>query len=575
MKKEFMLGNAAIARGAYEAGVRLLAAYPGTPSTEIAENFSRYDGIYAEWAPNEKVAFEVALGASIGGARAMTCMKHVGLNVAADPLMTAAYTGVGAGLVIVVADDPGMHSSQNEQDSRFYGRFAKIPVLEPADAQEAKDFVGLAYAISEEYDTPVIIRTTTRLSHGSGVVELSDRNEVNLREYTKNIGKFVMMPAMARARHHVVEERWARLIEKASSMNENVMHYYDKKIGILASGIVFMYAREACPDASFFKLGMTNPLPIKNIIEFAKKVDKLYVLEELEPFFTDQLRAAGIDFIGKEAYSIFGELSVKAIRDIVLGPNEIEAKEDNVPIPSRPPVLCAGCPHRAVFTVLKKHKTIVVGDIGCYTLGALPPLASMDTTICMGASIGMTIGMSKVMEKKDSERLVAVIGDSTFYHSGMTGLLDAAYNDGNMVTIILDNSTTGMTGHQNHPGTGKTLLGTDTVKTDMEKLVTALGIKDLFVVDAYDIAAVEDALQKAFAVNGPAVIIAKRPCVLVERTTKGSYIVNAEECTGCLQCLRTGCPAIGKESNKAVILDTCVGCGLCAKVCKFHAISER
>ena len=581
-KKTLMLGNEAIARGAYEAGIGLLAAYPGTPSTEIAQEAAKYDTVYAQWSPNEKVAVEVAAGASIAGARTMACMKHVGLNVAADPLMTLSYTGVNGGMVLVVADDPGMHSSQNEQDTRYYGRFAKIPVLEPSDAQECKDFVLAAYEISEQFDTPVIFRTSTRISHGTGIVECNDPSPIKVNPYVKDMGKYVMMPAMARGRHRFVEERSLRLAEYAETAAINKIERGSADIGIITSGISYAYAKEAFPNASFLKLGMVNPLPFAKIKEFAQSVKKLYVVEELEPIMTEQIRAQGIEFIGKEAFPMCGELSSEIIKCVInseSGLNDCLAAATAVKagIPGRPPVLCAGCPHRAVFHLLQKHKAIVSGDIGCYTLGALEPLSAMDTTICMGASISAASGMSKVLPKEQAKKVVAVIGDSTFYHSGMTGLLDAVYNKCNFTVMILDNSTTGMTGHQHHPGTGRNLKGEAAPAVDMIDVVRALGIDSVYCVDPIELETLDEIMQECLGSDKMNVIITRRPCVLLKNAPKESFVyeVDSSACTGCFSCLRTGCPALEFKDKKAVINSQCTGCGLCTKLCKFNAIVKK
>ena len=479
MSKKLMLGNEAIARGAYEAGVKVTSAYPGTPSTEISEIIAKYDEVYAEWAPNEKVAVEVAIGSSFAGARSMACMKHVGVNVAADPLFTVAYTGVNGGLVIVAADDPGMHSSQNEQDSRFYARAAHIPMLEPSDSGEAKDFTKLAFELSEKYDTPVFIRTTTRLAHSQSFVELEDRVEIPNKEYVKDITKYTMMPSSAIGRHVKVEERENRLKDEVNAgVSFNKVEIRDKKLGIVCSGIVYQYVREALPDASTFKLGMVYPVAIEQIREFAKKVDKLIVIEELEPFFENQLKANGIECEGKNLFTLQGEYSVSLIKEKILG---IKPDVEKIDLPIRPPVMCAGCPHRGVFYILSKLKLTVSADIGCYTLGAVAPLSAVDSVVCMGASIGIAHGFEKARGREQSKKTVAVIGDSTFIHSGITGLVNAVYNNSNITLIILDNSTTGMTGHQQHPATGYTLKMTETSILPLDDLVKTIGVKDLHV----------------------------------------------------------------------------------------------
>lgn len=565
--KELMLTNQAIARGAYEAGVSVLSAYPGTPSTEIAENFVKLDGIYAEWAPNEKVAVEVAVGASVAGARAMSCMKHVGLNVAADPLFTAAYTGVNGGLVIVVADDPGMHSSQNEQDSRFYARSAHVPMLEPSNAQEAKDFVKLAYEISEEYDTPVLLRVTTRVAHSHGIVELCDRQEIPLRPYEKDVRKYVMMPANAIKRHVVVESRDNALKKAVNSMPINFAEYTsESEVGIVCSGVVYEYVKETLPKANVFKVGSVFPVPVDAIKAFSEKVKELIVIEESEPFIEDTLKAAGVACRGKDIFSLQGELSVMKLREKFEGAVAPKAEE----APMRPPVMCAGCPHRGVFYVLSKLKLTVNGDIGCYTLGAQAPLSAVDTCVCMGASVGMAHGFKKATG--GASRNVAVIGDSTFLHSGVTGLINAVYNGSGITLIILDNSTTGMTGHQQHPATGKTLKGEPAPIVLLDELCKACGVKDLKVVDAYDVKAVEKAVKDSIASPEVSVIIAQRPCALLDKSPKPKVVV--KDCKNCGLCMKLGCPAISKTEN-GVVIDAiqCVGCGVCESICPFGALT--
>lgn len=570
--KKLMLGNEGVARGAYEAGVRVATAYPGTPSTEITESIAEYDDIYAEWSPNEKVALEVAIGASIGGARAIVSMKHVGLNVAADPLFTVSYTGVNGGLVIVVADDPGMHSSQNEQDSRYYARSAHIPMLEPSDSQEAKDFVKMAFEISEKYDTPVFIRMTTRVAHSQSLVEIADREPIPLKEYKKDFSKYVMMPGMARKRHIVVEERMKRLQEDCSSFSINRIEEGDKSIGIITSGIVYQYAKEAFPNASFLKLGMIHPLPKKLIEEFASKVEKVYVLEELEPVIEEQIRSWGIDVIGKELFSVQGEYSAKLIEERIKRVEVQKVSAENLPM--RPPVLCPGCPHRAAYYVIKKLKLHVMGDIGCYTLGALPPLETVDACVCMGASIGMAHGVAKARGKDFAKKTVAVIGDSTFIHSGITGLIDIVYNNGIATVIILDNSTTAMTGHQDHPATGRTIKGEPAPVLNLVELVKAVGIKNVRVVDPFDLEGSERILREETQKEEPSVIIFKRPCALLDKTFETPLKIDSSACRRCGLCLRLGCPAIENKDEGRIIINyaLCNGCGLCERVCKFNAI---
>jgi indolepyruvate ferredoxin oxidoreductase alpha subunit len=566
--KKLMLGNDAIARGAYEAGVKVVAAYPGTPSTEITEAAVKYDGIYAEWSPNEKVAYEVAYGASVAGVRAMVCMKHVGVNVAADPLFTSAYTGVNGGLVIVAADDPGMHSSQNEQDSRFYARSAHVPMLEPADSQEAKDFVKLAFDLSEKYDTPVFVRTTTRLAHSQSFTELSERVEAPTKPYKKDVKKYTMMPSSAVLRHIEVEKREDRLLEDANSMQINKIEYGDKSLGIVCSGVVYQYVKEALPNASVLKLGMVYPLPFKLLEEFAANVKELIIVEELEPFFENQLKARGIAAKGKELFSKQGEISVALIKEKLLG---VAQDKSPVDLPQRPPVMCAGCPHRGVFYVLNKLKLTVTADIGCYTLGAQPPLDAVDTVLCMGASIGMSHGFKKALND-GAKNVVAVIGDSTFVHSGLTGLVNAVYNKSGLKLLILDNSTTGMTGHQQHPATGVTLSGEPTKKLNLEETAKVLGADSVVVVDAYDLAALEKTVKEELQKEGVSVIIARRPCALLSKDYPPPYEISG--CKKCGMCLKIGCPAIEKtESGEAKInASLCVGCGLCEQLCKFGAI---
>ena len=565
--KRLMLTNEAVARGAYEAGVKVVSSYPGTPSTEITEFIAKYDEIYSEWAPNEKVACEVAVGASIAGVRSMCCMKHVGVNVAADPLFTAAYTGVGRGMVLVVADDPAMHSSQNEQDSRFYARSAHVPMLEPSDSQEAKDFVKRAYEISEEYDTPVMLRLTTRIAHSQSFVELKDREEVEDKHFEKNIQKYVMMPQFARKRHVFVEERENKLAKDANSIDLNRVEMRSTKLGIVCAGSVYQYVKEAT-DASIFKLGLVYPIPLDAIKEFASKVDELMVVEELEPFFENQLKANGIKCSGKALFGKQGEYSTAYLRNKLYG-EEIVSSSVNVPM--RPPVMCAGCPHRGVFYILRKLGIVVSGDIGCYTLGAQAPLSAVDACVCMGASIGMAHGFDKA-KSIHSRKLVAVIGDSTFVHSGITNVINAVYNQGTSTTIILDNSITGMTGHQQNPATGKTLKGDVTAKLDLEALLKAIGVKNVVVVDAYDLKEVERVIKEETAREEVSVIIARRPCVLLTKKYPPAFNIN-DNCKNCKACLRIGCPAIENIGGKIRInKELCVACGVCKQLCKFSAI---
>jgi indolepyruvate ferredoxin oxidoreductase alpha subunit len=569
--KKLMLGNEGAARGAYEAGVRVATAYPGTPSTEITEAVAKYEEVYAEWSPNEKVALETAIGASIAGARALVCMKHVGVNVAADPLFTVSYTGVNGGLVVITADDPGMHSSQNEQDSRYYAKAAHIPMLEPSDSQEAKDFVKLAYTISEEYDTPVFIRMTTRVAHSQSIVTLEERQDIGLKEYKKDFMKYVMMPGMARQRHLVVEKRMDDLADDANRLSINRMELNDPSIGIISSGIAYQYAKEALPDASFLKLGMVHPLPRRLIEEFASKVDSLYVIEELEPVLEEEIKSWGIPVIGKELFSRQGELSANIIEHKIKG--NVQALSVPEQLPARPPVLCPGCPHRGVYYVMKRLKLHVAGDIGCYTLGALPPLNSVDTCICMGASIGMSLGMEKARGREFAKKTVAVIGDSTFIHSGITGLINVVYNKGISTVAILDNSTTGMTGHQDHPATGRTLKGEITPVLDLVALVKAIGIQHVRVVDPFDLKASEQVLKEETEREEPSVIIFQRPCALLSKNKGELNRIEEDICKKCGLCLNLGCPAIEKKEARIEINPAlCNGCGLCQTVCRFNAI---
>lgn len=574
-KKVMMLGNEAIARGAYEAGVRVSAAYPGTPSTEVSEALVQYkDALYAEWSPNEKVATEVAIGASMAGARAMACMKHVGLNVAADPLYTASYMGVTGGLVLVVADDPGLYSSQNEQDTRMVARAAHVPVLEPSDSGEAKEFMKLAFDYSEKYDRPFILRTTTRLAHSQSMVELEERTERALIPYEKNIGKRVMMPAMAKVRHGVIEEKMRELAADANALPVNRMELRDKKIGVITSGIPYQYVREALPEASVLKLGMVNPLPEQLIREFADAVEELYIIEELDPVIETQVRALGIFCKGKECFTLLGEYSANMIREAVLGEKpQTKAPAD---VPNRPPILCPGCPHRSVFYVLKKLGLHAAGDIGCYTLGAVAPLSVVDSTICMGASISSMHGIEKAAGKEFAKDWVAVIGDSTFLHTGVNSLMNMAYNKANGTVVILDNSTTGMTGHQDHAATGLTLQKEPTHAVNIPELCRALGAKDVQEINAFDLAALEAALKAARDADGIHVIITKTPCVLLDKRKKPLYAADSDKCKKCGMCLKPGCPAIVKQADGTVRIDDtmCTGCGLCEQLCKFDAIQK-
>lgn len=570
--KKIMLGNEAFAQGAYEAGVGFISSYPGTPSTEISEYAAGFDEIDVQWAPNEKVALESAVGASVAGMRSMSCMKHVGLNVAADPLFTSSYIGVNAGLVVIVADDPGCYSSQNEQDSRYYAMAAGIPMLEPSDSTEARDFVIRAFELSEKYDTPVIIRSNTRLGHSRGLVEAGARNEVPLFEYKKEMAKRVMMPAMAVNAHKVLEKRINTIKEDSSSFDINRVEYADRKIGIITSGVAYQYVKEAVPEASVLKLGMVYPLPEKLIREFASSVEELYIVEELEPIIENAVKAMGIGAVGKEILTIQGEYSTNLLKK-AFGTGKVEFTGSG-DIPQRPPIMCPGCPHRGVYYVLSKNRYTVTGDIGCYTLGALAPLSSVDTCLCMGASISMAGGMEKARGNEFARKLVAVIGDSTFLHSGMTGLLNLVYNGSTATVMILDNSTTGMTGHQDNPATGKDAKGNPAPAVDLEALVRAIGVKRVRTVDPFDLEDMEKAVKEETAAEELSVIISRHPCALIDRTRKNKY-ASSEKCRNCGMCMKLGCPAITR-TEKGVVIDQsmCQGCGLCSKVCPFGAIGE-
>ena len=572
-QKVIMLGNEAIARGAYEAGVKVSAAYPGTPSTEISENLVKYkDDIYAEWSPNEKVATEVAIGASVSGVRSMACMKHVGLNVAADPLYTVSYMGVNGGLVVIVADDPGLYSSQNEQDTRMVARAAQVPVLEPSDSMEAKEFMKFAYEISENFDRPVIFRTTTRLAHSQGLVELCDRVEPEDKPYEKDIRKNVMMPGNAKLRHIEIEKRNLELAEATNTMAINKVEMNDTKIGVITSGIPYQYVKEAIPNVSVLKLGMVNPLPKKLIEEFAQKVETLYIVEELDPVIEEQVKSWGVKAIGKEIFTVQGEYSANMIREAILGEKaDVKAPAQ---VPGRPPILCPGCPHRSVYHVLNKLKIHAAGDIGCYTLGAVAPLSVVDTTICMGASISSLHGMEKAKGKDYIKNWVAVIGDSTFLHTGVNSLMNMMYNRATGTVMILDNSTTGMTGHQDHAATGKTLLGEPTYAIDIPALCRAIGVKNVVEVNAFDIEKLEKVVKEEVAKDEVSVIITKSPCVLLDKSKKPVYIAHEDKCKKCGMCMKPGCPAMTRNSDGTIHIDDtmCTGCGLCETLCKFEAI---
>lgn len=573
MTKKIMLGNEAFARGAWEAGVKVVSSYPGTPSTEVTENAAKYDEMYVEWAPNEKVGVEVAMGASVGGVRALSCMKHVGLNVASDPFYTAAYTGVTGGLVVLVADDNGCHSSQNEQDSRYHGRSAGVPVLEPADAQECKDFMKKAYEISEKYDTVVLMRSHTRISHSRGVVELGERTERDIIPYEKNMMKYVAMPAMARKLHVAQEKRLADIENDSKALGFNKVDRGDDKIGIVTAGICYQYVKEALPEASVLKLGMSNPLPRDEISDFAKSVDKLYVIEEGAPFMEEQIRAMGVEVAGgKDMFTIQGEYSANMIREAFGREIPQAAREAIDDAPGRPPLLCAGCPHKGLFYVLSKLKTTVLGDIGCYTLAALPPTSAMDTTLCMGASITMAHGFEKATG--DSRNTVAVLGDSTFFHSGITGLINMSYNESKGTVIILDNRITGMTGHQDNPASGKNAKGEIAPAINIEALVKACGVNNISVVDPFNIKELEEVVKRETSRDELSVIITRRPCALIVKQP-GIPSIITDRCKNCRMCMKIGCPAIEiKDGRPFVAEERCVGCGLCMNVCPFDAIDS-
>ena len=572
-EKVIMLGNEAIARGAYEAGVKVSSAYPGTPSTEISEYLVQYrNDVYEEWAPNEKVATEVAVGASLAGVRAMACMKHVGLNVAADPLYSVSYMGVNGGLVIVVADDPGLYSSQNEQDTRMVARAAQIPVIEPSDSSEAKEFFKTAFELSEKFDRPFIFRTTTRLAHSQGLVELEERKEPEDRPYVKNIQKNVMMPGNAKIRHIEIEKLNLALAEAANTLPINRVEMNDTKIGVITSGIPYQYVKEALPEASVLKLGMVNPLPRKLIEEFASKVDTLYVVEELDPVIEEQVKSWGIDVIGKEIFTVQGEYSANMLRKSILKEDlGLQAPAD---VPGRPPILCPGCPHRSVFYVLNRLKMHAAGDIGCYTLGAVTPLSVIDTTMCMGSSISTLHGMEKAKGKEYIKNWVAVIGDSTFMHTGVNSLMNMVYNQATGTVIILDNSTTGMTGHQDHAATGKTLQGDPTYAISIPGICRAMGVKNVYEINAFDIELLEKTIKEETAKDEISVIITKTPCVLLDKRKKPLYIAHPDKCKKCGMCMKPGCPAMTKNADGTIHIDDtmCTGCGLCETLCKFDAI---
>ena len=574
--KTLMLGNEAVARGLYEAGCSFVSSYPGTPSTEITESVAKYEEVYAEWAPNEKVALEAAFGASLRGVRSFCAMKHVGLNVAADPLFTISYTGVNAGLIIGVADDAGMHSSQNEQDSRHYARAAKIPMLEPSDSAEALAFAKLSYELSEQFDTAVLMKMCTRVSHSQSVVETGERVVPEQKKYEKDPAKYIMMPAYAKKKHPMVEERTKALTAWAETAKINrIEDGNDKSVGIITSSTCYQYVKEAYGDTyPVLKLGMIWPMPEQKIRDFAKTVAKLVVVEELDGFIEAHCRSLGLAVSGKELFTEIGELSQNVVRE-KLGQPVQAGKVLSEEIPARPPVMCAGCPHRSLFYVLKKLNLTVLGDIGCYTLGAVAPLNAIDTTVCMGASVSGLHGFVKAGDEESAGKTVAVIGDSTFIHSGVTGLINIAYNESDSTVIILDNSITGMTGHQQNPTTGYNLKGDPCTKIDLESLCHAVGIKRVKVVDPYDMETCQTVIKEELAAKEPSVIISRRPCALLKYVKHpGPICSDPEKCKGCKACMNIGCPAISMVDGKAVIDETlCVGCGVCEQLCKFGALA--
>lgn len=591
MAKNLMTGNEAVARGLYEAGVAFASAYPGTPSTEILENVAEHykDSIACEWAPNEKVAFEAAVGASFVGGRSFAAMKHVGLNVAADPLLTFAYTGVNGGMCFVSADDPGLHSSQNEQDNRFYARMGKIIMLEPSDSQEAKDMAVMGYELSEEFDSPVMLRMTTRVCHSKSLVEFGEVQEQRKKEYVKNRAKYDPVPAMAKGMHTAVEKRWKRLLEYTEVCPLNREEWHTDEIGIVSAGAAYQYAREVFGDkASYFKCGMTSPMPLESIKKFAAKVKKLYVVEELEPYMEDLMRAAGIECVGKALIPIEGELNPDIVRKALTGEVAPTIEYDKSVVPGRPPMLCAGCPHVGLFYELGKIKDVIaIGDIGCYALSGNPPLNAKDFALCMGSGFSMAHGAAKIMEKfGDTKKIVGVVGDSTFFHTGMNSMLDAVYNHSNVTLIVVDNRITGMTGHQENPGSGYTITGEHAYPADIEGVARAFGMTDIHKVNPMDLEATRKALRDAIAFEGPSLVITRYPCALKKRspednaefgTEKAKYAVDADGCIGCKSCLRLGCPAISFDGGtKKANIDrvACAGCGVCAQVCPKKAIGK-
>ncbi|MBR0463857.1 MAG: indolepyruvate ferredoxin oxidoreductase subunit alpha [Clostridia bacterium] len=577
MPKKLLIGNAAVARGAYEAGVRVVSSYPGTPSTEITESMVAYDDVYVEWAPNEKVACEVAVGASMAGARSMTCCKHVGFNVMADPVFTASYIGVNGGMVICVADDPGMHSSQNEQDSRHYAKAAKLAMLEPSDSAECLQYTKRAFELSEKFDVPFVLRLSTRVSHSQSLVETADRADVPLKPYEKNIAKNVMMPANAIKRHVAVEERAKALLAFAEETDLNTVEDNGAKIGVITAGISYMYAREALGDrVNYLKLGMVYPLPVEKINAFCASCEKVYVVEELDPVIEEHCKAIGAQVIGKDVFTMLGEYTPAMIAKAVFDQDPPASLGAEEPVPVRPPVMCPGCPHRGTFYVLKKLGLTVSGDIGCYTLGAAQPLASVDSTICMGASVSAALGMAKARGPEFNKKLVSVIGDSTFIHSGITGLIDIVYNKGANTVIILDNSITGMTGHQDNPTTGKTIRGEATKQVDLEMLCHAVGVDHVRIVDPFDVKAMEQAVKEETTREEPSVIIAQRPCALLKYVKYEGRCHVSDRCRKCKMCMKLGCPAISVHGDEVRIdPNQCNGCGLCVNVCPFGAIEKE
>ena len=573
--KKLLIGNAAVARGAYEAGCSVVSSYPGTPSTEITESMVEYTDVNVEWAPNEKVAAEVSIGASMAGARAMSCMKHVGLNVMADPLFTVSYIGVNGGLVFCVADDPGMHSSQNEQDSRHYAKASKVLMVEPSDSSECKDYTKMAFELSEKFDTPVILRLSTRVSHSQSLVEIEDKIDYKLKDYNKDIAKNVMMPGNAIKKHVVVEKRHLDEVAFANETSLNTIENNNKKIGVITAGISYQYSKEALGDnVDYLKLGMVNPLPTTKIIDFCKSHDMVYVIEELDPFIEEHVKALGVtNVIGKEVFTLLGEYTPKMIKKAVLNQEGPEYNEIPETIPMRPPVMCPGCPHRGTFYVLKKLGLTVSGDIGCYTLGAVAPLQAVDSTICMGASVSAGFGMAKARGKEFNKKLVSVIGDSTFIHSGITGLIDIVYNKGSNTIIILDNSITGMTGHQQNPTTGKTIRMEETSQVNLIKLAESVGVKRIVVADPFDVKNFEKVVKAEVEADEVSVIIAQRPCALLKGVKYIGKCEVSDKCKKCKQCMKLGCPAISLVNGSIVIdKNQCNGCGLCMNVCPFDAI---